>query len=81
MWKLKNNKNECIYKTDIDPQIQKTNLWLPKGKVKSEGTNQEYQINKYKLLYRKMDMQQQVILTSNNYRELYPLAYKIYNGI
>ena len=24
--------NELIYKTEIDPQIQKTNLWLPKGK-------------------------------------------------
>ena len=25
--------NECIYKTEIDPQAQKTNLWLTKGKV------------------------------------------------
>ena len=30
MWNLKNNTNEFIYKTD--PQAQKTNLWLPKGK-------------------------------------------------
>ena len=24
--------NECIYKTEIDPQAQKTNLQLPEGK-------------------------------------------------
>ena len=30
-WNLKkNDTNELIYKTDIDSQIQKTNLWLPK---------------------------------------------------
>ena len=28
----KNDTNELIYKTEIDPQTQKTNLWLPKGK-------------------------------------------------
>ena len=29
---LKNDKNELIYKREIDSQTQKTNLWLPKGK-------------------------------------------------
>ena len=28
----KNDTNEVIYKTEIDSQTQKTNLWLPKGK-------------------------------------------------
>ena len=32
-WNLKNSTNEHIYKTGTDSQIQKTNLWLPKGKV------------------------------------------------
>ena len=32
MWNLKYNTNELIYKTEIDPQTQKTNFWLPKGK-------------------------------------------------
>ena len=32
MRNLKHYTNECIYKTEIDPQTQKTNLWLPKGK-------------------------------------------------
>ena len=35
MWNLKKKEksdtNELIYKTEIDPQTQKTNLWLPKG--------------------------------------------------
>ena len=31
MGNLKNDTNELIYKTEIDSQIQKTNLWLPKG--------------------------------------------------
>ena len=29
---LKNDTNEFTYKTEIDSQTQKTNLWLPKGK-------------------------------------------------
>ena len=44
MWNLKN-----IYKTVKDSQTQKTNLWLPKGK--GQGINQEYEINRYILLY------------------------------
>ena len=33
IWK-KNDTKELIYKTEIDSQIQKTNLGLPKGKVR-----------------------------------------------
>ena len=29
----KNDTKELIYKTEIDSQTQKANLWLPKGKV------------------------------------------------
>ena len=32
MWNLKNNTNKSVYKTEIDSEIQKTNLQLPKGK-------------------------------------------------
>ena len=32
MWNLKNNTNELIYKTETNSPMQKTNLWLPKGK-------------------------------------------------
>ena len=34
--------NECINKTEIDSQTQKTNLWLPKW-----GINKEFGINIY----------------------------------
>ena len=27
----KNGTNELIYKTEIESQMQKTNLWLPRG--------------------------------------------------
>ena len=35
MWNLKKkkkDKNELIYRTDIDSQTEKTNFWLPKRK-------------------------------------------------
>ena len=32
MQNLKNDAIELVYKTETDSQIQKTNLWLPKGK-------------------------------------------------
>ena len=40
MWNLKNKTKLFklfIYKTEIDSQIQKTDLWLPKGKGGGEG--------------------------------------------
>ena len=47
---LKKDTNEFIFKTEIDSQIQKTNLRLPKGKGEG-GINQEFEINGYTLLY------------------------------
>ena len=32
MWYLKYDANEHIYETETNSQIQKINLWLPKGK-------------------------------------------------
>ena len=46
---LKNDTDELIYKTEIESQIQKTNLWLPKGGW--GGKNWEIEINIYTLLY------------------------------
>ena len=31
MWNLKKGTNELIYKTEIESQMYKTNLWLPRG--------------------------------------------------
>ena len=36
MCNLKNDTNKLIYKTEIDSQTQKRNLWLPMGKGKRE---------------------------------------------
>ena len=33
---LKKNTYELIYKTEIDSQIEKTNLWLPKWKGRGD---------------------------------------------
>ena len=38
----KNDTNELMYKTETDPQTQKTNLWLSKGK--EGGINWEFYI-------------------------------------
>ena len=33
---LKNGTNEFFYKTETESQMQKTNLWLPKGKEREQ---------------------------------------------
>ena len=38
MWNLKKKgTNELIYKTEVESQMQKTNLWLPGDKVEGRG--------------------------------------------
>ena len=52
MWNIKkNDTNKPIYKTKIDSQTQKMTLWLPKKKG-AQGINQEFEINRYTLLYK-----------------------------
>jgi len=31
MWNLKYGTNEHTYKTETDPQTQRTDMWLPRG--------------------------------------------------
>ena len=31
MWNLKYDTNELIYETETDSQVQRTDLWLPRG--------------------------------------------------
>ena len=60
MWNfLKNDTNELIYKTEMDSQTQKTNLWLAKGK--DGGINLEFQVNKYTTVH-KLDKQEEPTL-------------------
>ena len=49
----KNDTNELIYKTETDSQTYRTNLWLPGGKRGGEGTDWEFGIDMYTLLYLK----------------------------
>ena len=38
MWNIfKNSTNELIYKTEIESQMQKRNLWLPGGEIDKLG--------------------------------------------
>ena len=37
MWILKYDTSELILETETDSEIQKTNLWLPKGKGWGNG--------------------------------------------
>ena len=37
MWNLNYDTNELIYETEIDSQTQKTDLWLPSGRVVREA--------------------------------------------
>ena len=45
----KTDTNELIYKTEVESQMLKTNLWLPEGK--GGGINWEIGIDIYTLLY------------------------------
>ena len=74
MWTLKNNDtNELIYKTEIDPQTQKTNLWLPKGK--GGGINQEFEINIYTLVYTKQIINKDLLYSTGNSTQYTVITY------
>ena len=49
MWNLKYDTNELIYETDS--QTQRTDLWLPTGRVGGRGRDWELGISRCKLLY------------------------------
>ena len=56
---------ELVYKTEIDLQTQKINLWLPKGK--GRGINQESGINRYTLLHIKQKNNKDLMYSTENY--------------
>ena len=66
--KKKNDTNELINKTE--PQTQKTNLRLPKGKREGE-INEEFGINMYILPYVKDNQQGPTV----QHKELYSIFY------
>ena len=76
MWNLKQkDADELTYKTEIDPQTQKTNLWLLKqmGEI-----NQKFWINIYTLLYIlyiKQVNNKDLLYNSGNYIQYLVLGY------
>ena len=68
---LNYDTNDLIYKTEIDSRIHKTNLWLPKGKGRSERgagvINKEFGINRYTLLYIKQINNKDLLHSTGNY--------------
>ena len=65
-WNLKNNTNESIYKTETDSQIEHK-LMVTKGEWEWGGINQEYGINRYKLLYIKQISNNDLLYSTGNY--------------
>ena len=75
IWNLKYDTNELIYKSEIDSQTQKTNLWVPKGKVWGWGINREFGIKRYTLLYIKWIINKDLLYSTGNYIQCLIVTY------
>ena len=77
MWNLKKKKdtNEIIYGTEIDPQTEITNLWLPKGEG-GGGINWEVGINIYTPLYIKYITNKKLLYSTGNYAQYFVITYE-----
>ena len=51
MWNLKYDTNELINKSETDSQTERTDLWLPRGRVCGGGKDWEFGISRCELLY------------------------------
>ena len=74
MWNLKNYTNELIYKIEIDTDIE-SNVWSPKGKG-GRVINQEFEINRYTLLYIKWINKKDLLYSTGNYTQYHVIIYK-----
>ena len=61
----KNGTDELICKAEIESQMQKTNLWLPKGEGRG-GMNWEIGIDIYTLLYVKQITNENLLYSTGN---------------
>ena len=78
MWNPKKKKkdiNELIYKTETDLQISKTNLWLPKGKHRGGGINQELGMNIHTLLYIRWIANKDLLYSTGNSTQYSVMTY------
>ena len=64
----KKDINELIYKTEIESQMQETNLWSPKLKG-GGGINQEFGINIYTQLNVKYVINRDLLSSIGNYTQ------------
>ena len=66
MWNLKKSGTDAsMYKIVIESQMQRTNLWLPRGKV-GEGINWEIGIHMCIMLYYKTGNKKKVLGSTEN---------------
>ena len=70
-WNLKYDTNEPIYETETDSQTQRTDLWLPTGRV-GEGMEWEFGISRCKLLYKELINNKVLLYSTGNYIQ-YPV--------
>ena len=70
----KNSTNEPINKTEIEPQMQKTNLWLPRGKGQGE-INWETGIDIYTILYIKQITNKNLVYSTGNSTQYSVMTY------
>ena len=72
MWNLKYDTNELIYETEIDSQTQRTDLWLPSGRVYGGGMDWEFGVSRCKLLYIEWVNNKVLLYSTGNYIQ-YPM--------
>ena len=65
-WHLINYTNETIYKTEIELQMQKPNLWFPRGKMLGRRINWETGIDIYTLLHVKQITNKNLLYSTGN---------------
>ena len=70
----KKGTNELIYKTEIELQMQKTNLWLP-GDKGGGGINWEIGIDVYTLLHIKQITNKDLLYSTGNSTQYSVMAY------
>ena len=76
MWTLKKKGTyELIYKTEIDPQTQKTKLELPKGKAE-RMINQENGTNIHTTIYKIGNSNKDLLYSTGNYTQYFAITHK-----
>ena len=74
MISLRYDTNELIYKTEVESQMSKTNLWLP-GDWEREGINWEIGIDIYTLLYIKQITNKNLLYSTGDSTQYSIMAY------